>query len=137
MTTRRLFVKQSALAMFGVGAAPAWLARAANTTGGRKKVLVAIFQRGAMDGLNAVVPYGDPNYYALRPGISIPQKDVLVLNETFGLHPSLQPLKKIYEEGHLAVIEAVGSPDTPAPTSTRKTTWSRARPDEKLLAMDG
>ena len=113
MPTRRLFIKQSALAMFGIGVAPAWLARAANTTdGGRKKVLVTIFQRGAMDGLNAVIPYGDPNYYTLRPGISIPQKDVLVLNETFGLHPALAPLKPIYDAGQLAVIEAVGSPDT-------------------------
>ena len=72
MTTRRLFLKSSGLAMFGVGAAPLWLARAADAPSARKKVLVAVFQRGAVDGLNVVVPFGEKNYYALRPTIAIP-----------------------------------------------------------------
>ncbi len=72
MTTRRLFLKSSGLAMFGVGAAPMWLARAADGPSPRKKVLVAVFQRGAVDGLNVVVPFGEKNYYALRPTIAIP-----------------------------------------------------------------
>ena len=112
MQSRRAFLKNSALAMFGVGTAPAWLARAANASERQRKVLVAILQRGAMDGLNVVIPYGDPNYYALRPGIAIPKTSVLPLNETFGLHPALQPLKRIYDAGHLAIVDAVGSPDT-------------------------
>ena len=70
MTTRRVFLKGSALAMFGVGAMPAWLSRsvyAAEVAQRRKKILVAIFQRGAVDGLNMVVPFGEPRYYELRP----------------------------------------------------------------------
>jgi uncharacterized protein (DUF1501 family) len=110
---RRWFLKSSGLAMFGVGAAPLWLARAAAATGegGQKKVLVAIFQRGAVDGLNMVVPYGDPNYYGLRPGIGVPQNSVVDLDGFFGLHPALTPLKPIYDEKQLAIVEAVGSPD--------------------------
>jgi len=116
--TRRLFLKDMGIAMFGLGTAPAWLARAsaAETAGSRKKVLVAIFQRGAVDGLNVVVPFGDRSYYALRPTIAIPApnrtKDAAIdLDGFFGLHPALAPLKSIYDTGHLAIVHAVGSPD--------------------------
>jgi len=69
MPSRRVFLKGSALAMFGVGSMPVWLSRslyAADSTEGRKKILVAIFQRGAVDGLNMVIPFGEPRYYELR-----------------------------------------------------------------------
>jgi len=121
MTTRRLFLKGSGLAMFGVGAAPMWLARAADAPRARKKVLVAVFQRGAVDGLNVVVPFGEKNYYALRPTIAIPapkagtESDVvntaIDLDGFFGLHPALAPLKPIYDANKLAIVHAVGSPD--------------------------
>lgn len=111
MLNRRVFLKSSALAMFGVGAAPHWLARAAEGVESRKKILVAIFQRGAADGLNVVVPYGDPNYYTLRPNIAIPKSDVIELDGFFGLHPSLQALKPVFDAKHLAIVEATGSPD--------------------------
>ena len=111
--TRRVFLKNGALAMAGVGLAPKWLARAAYAAegGGRKKILVAIFQRGACDGLNTVVPYGDKRYYDLRPNIAIPQKSLLDLDGFFGLHPTLEPLKPVWDAKQLAIIEAVGSPD--------------------------
>ena len=116
MTTRRLFLKSSGLAMFGVGAAPMWLARAADAPSPRKKVLVAIFQRGAVDGLNVVVPFGEKSYYALRPTIAIPapkarSESAIDLDGFFGLHPALAPLKPIYDAGQLAIVHAVGSPD--------------------------
>jgi uncharacterized protein (DUF1501 family) len=121
MTTRRLFLKGSGLAMFGVGAAPMWLARAADAPSARKKVLVAVFQRGAVDGLNVVVPFGDKSYYALRPTISIPApkagtesavvNTAIDLDGFFGLHPALAPLKPIYDANKLAIVHAVGSPD--------------------------
>ncbi len=107
---RRLFLKNSAVAMFGVGSTPLWLHRAAFAADApRKKVLVAIFQRGAVDGLNVVVPHGDKSYVGLRPNIAV--KDSLDLDGFFGLHPALAPLKPIYDAKHLAVIHAVGSPD--------------------------
>ncbi len=116
MFSRRFFLKGSALAMFGVGGAPAWLARAAAQTGSRRKVLVVVFQRGAADGLNIVVPYGESRYYSLRPTINVPRPgngdDAAVdLDGFFGLHPSLAPLKPLYEAKTLAIVEAVGSPD--------------------------
>jgi uncharacterized protein (DUF1501 family) len=105
--------------MFGVGAVPAWLSRtlyAADAPNPRKKVLVAIFQRGAVDGLNVVVPFGERRYYELRPTIAIPAPSgtpdsAIDLNGFFGLHPALAPLKPIYDSGKLAIVHAAGSPD--------------------------
>ncbi len=119
MPSRRLFLKNSALAMFGVGSVPAWLGRAMyaqEAPGERKKILIAIFQRGAVDGLNVVVPHGEPAYYALRPSIAIPRPDgtdqsAVDLDGHFGLHPALRSLKPLWDRKQLAIVEAVGSPD--------------------------
>jgi uncharacterized protein (DUF1501 family) len=117
-STRRIFIRDARIAMFGVGLAPAWLARtcAAEPVGSRKKVLIAIFQRGAVDGLNVVVPFGEKRYYQLRPTIGIPAPNgsldaAIDLDGFFGLHPALAPLKPIYDSGQLAIVHAVGSPD--------------------------
>src|SRR5690242_8404267 len=98
MLTRRFFIKGSAVVMAGAGAAPAWLGRAAAAGLGRRKTLVAIFQRGAADGLNVVVPFGDKRYTELRPtiGIAAPgkqQQSAIDLDGFFGLHPQLDSLK--------------------------------------------
>lgn len=117
MSTRRVFLRNSALAMFGAGSAPLWLQRAlyAGERPG-KKILVAIFQRGAADGLNIVVPHGERAYYGLRPSIGIPRpgagaEAAVDLDGFFGLHPSLAPLGPLFQQGHLAIVDAVGSPD--------------------------
>lgn len=123
MSTRRIFLRNSALAMVGVGAAPLWLKRAlyaADAPAPRKKVLVAIFQRGAADGLNIVVPHAEKRYYELRPTIAVPppsrspdrREDAAIdLDGFFGLHPALAPLKPVWDGGHLAIVHAAGSPD--------------------------
>jgi uncharacterized protein (DUF1501 family) len=123
MNTRRFFLRNSALAMIGVGAAPLWLRRAlyaADAPSPRKKILVAIFQRGAADGLNIVVPHGEKRYYELRPSIAVPRpsqaadqrEDTAIdLDGFFGLHPSLAALKPIWDSEHLAIVHAAGSPD--------------------------
>jgi uncharacterized protein (DUF1501 family) len=77
----------------------------------RTKRLVVIFQRGAADGLNIVVPHAEPQYYAMRPSINIPRKDVLDLDGFFGLHPSLAPFQPLWQQRHLAIVHAAGSPD--------------------------
>ena len=105
--------------MFGVGSVPSWLGRALyakEAPSARKKILIAIFQRGAVDGLNVVVPHGEPAYYSLRPSIAIPRPDgsdraAIDLDSRFGLHPSLHSLKTLWDQRQLAIIEAVGSPD--------------------------
>ena len=113
--TRRVFLRNSAVAVVGTAAVPSFLTRAALgavETGTRNKRLVVIFQRGAADGLNIVVPYAEPQYYALRPSINIPRKSVLDLNGFFGLHPSLSAFQPLWQQGHLAIVHAAGSPDT-------------------------
>ncbi|MBV8866437.1 MAG: DUF1501 domain-containing protein [Acidobacteriaceae bacterium] len=119
MPSRRVFLKSSALAMFGVGPVPSWLSRAvyaADGPGQRRKIFIAIFQRGAVDGLNVVVPHSEPAYYALRPTIAIPRPSgsdagAIDLDGHFGLHPALRALKPLWDARQLAIVEAVGSPD--------------------------
>jgi uncharacterized protein (DUF1501 family) len=112
-TNRRFFLRNGALAIAGTAAIPSFLVRsvlaeAKKTPGGR---LVVIFQRGAADGLNVVVPYREKNYYAMRPTIAIQPNQVIDLDGFFGLHPSLAAFKPLYTSGHLAVVHAAGSPD--------------------------
>lgn len=114
--TRRGFMKSGALALVGTSVIPSFLMRSvmaeATTAAANKKKLVVLFQRGAADGLNVVVPYQEKNYYAMRPSIAIKQSEVLDLNGFFGLHPAMAPFKPLYDQGHLAIIHAAGSPDT-------------------------
>src|SRR6202521_5134951 len=121
MLTRRILLRGSAIFMAGAGAAPFWLGRAAAAAQGRRKVLVAIFQRGAADGLNVVVPFAEKRYYELRPTIGIPAPSGLAgpgplnnsaidLDGRFGLNPALQPLKALWDKQQLAIVEATGSP---------------------------
>jgi uncharacterized protein (DUF1501 family) len=100
------------MAVVGSAAIPSFLARAAfGATELANKRLVVVFQRGAADGLNIVVPHGEAAYYALRPSINIPRQQVLDLNGFFGLHPSLASLKPLWDQKHLAIVHAAGSPD--------------------------
>lgn len=118
MWSRRAFLKGGALAILscGWGGLPSFLARAASAeTRGRKKTLVTLFQRGAMDGLMAVQPLGDSHLQKLRPQLLLPRKGenrVLTLDGRFGLHPSLLPLQQHFKSGRLAVIHGIGSPNT-------------------------
>ncbi len=113
--TRRGFMKNGALALVGTAAIPSFLTRSvmaqATTAQAQGKRLVVLFQRGAADGLNIVVPHAESAYYSMRPTIAIPQKQVIELNDVFGLHPAMQPLKPLYDQGHLAIVHAAGSPD--------------------------
>jgi len=112
--TRRIFLRNGALAVVGTAAIPAFLSRAAFGSaepGVRGKRLVVIFQRGAADGLNIVVPHGERAYYAMRPSINIPRNAVIDLDGFFGLHPSLAPLQPLWKQRHLAIVHAAGSPD--------------------------
>jgi uncharacterized protein (DUF1501 family) len=112
--TRRIFLRNSALAVVGTTAIPSFLTRAAwgaVAPGTRNKRLVVIFQRGAADGLNIVVPHGEPQYYAMRPSINIPRKAVLDLDGFFGLHPALASFEPLWQQRHLAIVHAAGSPD--------------------------
>lgn len=120
---RRYFLKSSGigLASFGfMAAAPDFLHHFANAAAlgkgySKKKVLVTIFQRGAVDGLNMVVPHGEESYYSLRPTIAIPSPNkangAIDLDGFFGLHPSMKPLEAFWKNKNLAIVTAAGSPD--------------------------
>jgi uncharacterized protein (DUF1501 family) len=120
MHTRRFFLKSSGLAFVSLGFAPRVFARAAGAArgAGKRKTLVVAFQRGACDGLNTVIPYGEDSYRTLRPTIAIPaprggsREAALDLDGFFGLHPALEPLLPLWQEKSLAVVHAIGSPDT-------------------------
>ncbi|HXD31563.1 MAG TPA: DUF1501 domain-containing protein [Pyrinomonadaceae bacterium] len=123
---RRFFIKSGGIALASIGtslAAPSFIERTVwgetreRITGGRRKTLIAIFQRGAVDGLNMVVPYGERNYYDLRPTIAIPKPQAgnieaaLDLDGFFGLHPAMTAFKPLWDSKRLAIVEAAGSPD--------------------------
>jgi uncharacterized protein (DUF1501 family) len=120
--TRRIFLKSSGLALVSFGLAPRALVRAvaAAENPRRRKVLVVVFQRGACDGLNTVIPFGESQYHSLRPTIAVPApggarggaEAALDLDGFFGLHPSLEPLMPLWKDGVLGVVHAVGSPDS-------------------------
>jgi uncharacterized protein (DUF1501 family) len=117
MISRRIFLKDGGLALVSLGFAPAFLARTVEGIGAaRQKVLIAIFQRGAVDGLNMIVPFGEPEYYRARPTLAIAKPGsssdaALDLDGFFGLHPRMKPLKPLWDSGNLAIVHASGSPD--------------------------
>ena len=118
MLSRRVFLKNGSLALVTLGFAPSFLARtAAAETTGRSKKLIAIFQRGALDGLNMIVPFGEAAYYQSRPSIAIPQPGrgqadaAIDLDGFFGLHPRMAPLQRLWDARQLAIVHACGSPD--------------------------
>lgn len=122
---RRFFIKSGGIAVASFGlmtSTPTFLRRAVaetidKVTGAKRKTLIAIFQRGAVDGLNVVVPFGEHSYYDLRPNIAIPKPNggadsALNLDGYFGLHPSLQSFKPLWDSKRLAIVHASGSPDS-------------------------
>lgn len=111
MLTRRLFLKSGGVALFALGAGPQFLTRTALAAQGRRKVLVTIFQRGAMDGLMAVTPLSE-DLRSLRPRLAMGAKDLLGLGVDFGLHPAFEPLLPLWKEKRLGIVHAVGSPDS-------------------------
>ncbi len=117
---RRVFVKSGALALVTMGLSPSFLRRSVFAAGlpraQKGKTLICIFQRGAADALNVVVPFGEQAYYRMRPTIAIPQPTrgtpgaAIDLDGFFGLHPSLAPFKPLWDRGLLTAVHAVGSP---------------------------
>jgi uncharacterized protein (DUF1501 family) len=151
--TRRYFLKSAGLSLFGVGFVPSFMRRTAFAldqpqASARKKILVAIFQRGAADGLNIVVPYGEKDYYSMRPTIAIPRpkgglagssggaEAAIDLDGFFGFHPSLAGLKPLYDARHLAVIHAAGSPSASRSHFDAQDYMESGAPDAKS-ASDG
>lgn len=117
MVSRRVFLKDGGLALVSLGFAPQFLARTVAAAGvPKRKVLVTIFQRGAVDGLNMIVPFSENEYYRSRPSIAIARPGsgpdaAIDLDGFFGMHPRMAPLKPLYDASQLAIVHACGSPD--------------------------
>jgi uncharacterized protein (DUF1501 family) len=123
---RRVFMKSGAMALATMGLSPTFLRKtvfaqdllkgAALNGNARGKVMIVLFQRGAADALNVVVPHGERAYYAMRPTIAVPRPvsgsaaTAIDLDGFFGLHPALAPFKRLWDDGILAPVHAVGSP---------------------------
>lgn len=140
--SRRSFLSSAGAAgVIGVSRSffPAWMPRLAfappGQAGQTRDVLVVVFQRGGMDGLNAVIPYAEGSaYYDKRPTLAIPESSIVDLDGFFGLHPSLSPLKDIYSTGSLAVIHAAGSPDPSRSHFDAMEYMERGIPGDKLTS---
>jgi uncharacterized protein (DUF1501 family) len=120
MQSRRVFLKNGAFALVSLGFAPSFVARTAYAQGRntRARQLITIFQRGAVDGLSVVVPFGDSDYYRERPSIAIGKPGAngdaaaaVDLDGFFGFNPRLRPLKPFWDQRSLAIVHACGSPD--------------------------
>jgi uncharacterized protein (DUF1501 family) len=114
--SRRIFLKNGGLALVSLGFAPAFLARTVAASDARRRVLITIFQRGAVDGLNMIVPFGERAYYDARPTLAIARPGssadgAVDLDGFFGLHPRLAPLEPLFRARQLAIVHACGSPD--------------------------
>ncbi|HTR77194.1 MAG TPA: DUF1501 domain-containing protein [Gemmatimonadaceae bacterium] len=147
---RRVFVKSGAMALVTMGLTPSFLRRSAygaqlvkgaGTLGNtRGKVLICIFQRGAADALNVVVPHGEKAYYKIRSTIAIPRptaattgaaQAAIDLDGFFGLHPALAPMKPLWDRGILAPVVAVGSPSSSRSHFDAQDYMESATPDVK------
>ena len=141
-------MKSGALALVTMGLSPSFLRRttfgadllsgAALNGAARGKTLICLFQRGAADALNVVVPHGDAAYYRLRPNIAIPRPGVttgaagaLDLDGFFGLHPALAPMKPLWDMGILAPVHAVGSPSSTRSHFDAQDYMETGTPDQK------
>jgi uncharacterized protein (DUF1501 family) len=143
--TRRFFLKSTGVAVAGFAAVPSFLQRAvfaqATRGGGKDRpILIAIFQRGAADGISMVAPFGDAGYASARPQIAIPdpksgREDTAIdLDGFFGFHPGLAAFKPIYDEGHLAIVHAVGSPDSTRSHFDAQDYMESATPGSKITS---
>ena len=144
---RRVFMKSGAMSLLTLGLTPSFLRRSiygmelragAGTLGNaRGKVLICLFQRGAADALNVVVPHGEAAYYRMRPTISVPRPSMRASNAAidldgfFGLHPSLAPLKPLWDQGLLAPVHAVGSPSATRSHFDAQDYMESGTPDDK------
>jgi uncharacterized protein (DUF1501 family) len=145
---RRVFMKSGAMALVTMGLSPSFLRRTAYgaellrgaSVGGsaRGRTLICLFQRGAADALNVVVPHGEKAYYQLRPNIAIPRPTMTAgaagavdLDGFFGLHPALAPMKPLWDRGLLAPVHAVGSPSSTRSHFDAQDYMETGTPDEK------
>jgi uncharacterized protein (DUF1501 family) len=149
ITTRRVFLQKGLTLLAVTPTIPAFLdqtvmaiaqpqdvKRTQQANGKDGKILVVVQMSGGNDGINTVVPWADPTYHRARPSLAHNEKEVLKLDSYVGLHPSLGPLKSLYEDGRMSVIQGVGYPNPNRSHFRSMDIWHSAAP-EKELTTDG
>ncbi len=136
MNSRRQFIQQSVGAFAGFLAIDSIFARAARAAGAVTapgsavgRTLVVVNLQGGNDGLNTVVPFGDPEYYRLRPSINVAQGDVLRFDGSLGLNPKLAGIKALYDQQRVAVLQGVHYPNPNLSHFRSTEIWQTAAPD--------
>lgn len=130
---RRKFLKQSSLAsslFFVPSFVKAFEQVASNRLGYKRLVIIQL--SGGNDGLNTVVPFNNDLYYKERPTLAIPKSEIIKLNDELGLHPSLTPLKRLYDNGHLSIINNVGYPNPVRSHFRSMDIWQTATDSDKF-----
>lgn len=102
------------------------------TTNKKDRVLVVLQMSGAYDALNTVIPYNDPRYADYRPVLKVDPADVLPINGEVGFHPSMRPIKDLYDQGKVAVIQGIGYPNPNRSHFRSMDIWHTAEPDKML-----
>ena len=146
LQTRRQFVRNGLTILAASATVPAFLDQTvmaltnahAGTgvqapTGKDGKILVVVQLAGGNDGLSTVVPYADDAYQRSRGGIAMAGKSVLKLNDYVGLHPSLAPLKAMFDDGHLGIVQGVGYPNPNRSHFRATDIWASAQPDREAV----
>ncbi len=143
LSTRRVFMQRGVALLAATATIPAFLNQTVlaldnpdsllqQPNGKDGKILVVVQLGGGNDGLSTVVPYGDDIYHRGRPVIGIDNKSVLKIDNYVGLHPNLAPLKALYDDGHLGIVQGVGYPN-PNRSHFRSTDiWESAQPDRDI-----
>ena len=93
-------------------------------------VLVALQLSGGNDYLNTVIPFNDPLYRDNRPAVGIPDDKILRFDKNYGFHPAMAPLKKVWDEGKLAIVHGVGYANSPRSHFRSMDIWHTCEPEK-------
>ena len=105
------------------------------TSTNKDPILVVIQLTGANDYLNTIVPYNDPLYYDNRPTVGIPQDQVLPIDSNFGFNPAMEPVKRLYDQGKMAILNGIGYPNPNRSHFRSMDIWHTAQPE--TIATEG
>ena len=100
------------------------------TSNKKDPVLVVLQMSGAFDAVNTIIPYSDPHYADHRPALKVAPEDVLHINDQVGFHPAMAPMKRLYDEGKVAVIQGIGYPNPIRSHFRSMDIWHTAEPDK-------
>ena len=133
--SRRNFIRNSALITAGTTMIPGFLKALEKNAGhATQKKLVVIQLSGGNDGLNTIVPYRNDQYFRLRPSLHIPANEVLAVTDELGFHPALAPLRSVFDEGKMAILNSVGYPNPDRSHFRSMEIWQTASDADEYLS---